>query len=408
MKRILVWMCVLTLFMTAAVLPTAAQGADCVWVSGFDYSHIQTGGVDGTLVYNAYEEDGSYVTGVLTAAGEQSRVPFTFDTWDALIADSDWQKTIHGDAGALCPYADTHGESTICPYLDVKLATLTNTQTGVTLENYYVPKEEITLLGDTVHFCWGRYGYESIVTLKWDGESRYMALQNDAGLWGAFDTVANEMATGYDYAAMSAFSGHYAKVSDGTAWGRLDMSGIYKTDYIYDNEESFSITEELRELSDGTWQVFDYDNTAISVAFDNTWSTVSYQARAHLLLVTETDGTMALYDLQGTKVAGFEGTDDVSHLQDACYKVERYPDENTYTGAALVRVDGVENPYSACTKGDVNANGTVNSHDARLMLRAVAEEIALTAKQATVSDMDNDGAVDTADVRVHLAALLAE
>lgn len=406
MKRFAAWLCALALLLAAAAMPTAAEGVTCVYVTDFVYSRIDAIGVDDTILYNAYEADGSYVTGILSAQGEQTRVPFTFATWDELVEDAAWKKTVHGDAGALCPYADTHVEETVCPYLQVVLVTLTNTQTGVTLENYYVPSEAAVLLGDTAHFCWGRYGYESPVTLRWDGESRYMALQNAEGLWGAFDTLHGEMVTEYTYAAMSAFSGHYAKVSDGTAWGRLDLSGIYETAYCYESEDAFSITEEVRELSDGTWQVFDYDNAAISGVFDNAWTTVSYSADAHLLLVTEADGTMALYGLDGTKVAAFAATDEVAHLQEACYKAERYPDENTYEGAALVRVDGVENPYASGTMGDIDLSGEAESYDARLMLRAITGAFDLTDKQATVADINGDAAVDSADVRALLRTLI--
>ncbi len=402
MKRMLACVCAAVLLTAAFAMPTAASGANEVWVSSYEYARIEAGGKNGTMVYTAYDQNGDYVTGMLTANGEQSRKAFTANAYDALFEEVVLEKTVLGDAAALCPYADTHGEHTVCPYLDVTYATVKNTVTGAVLDAQYMASSAKTTVGDKVHLCWGRYGFESPVTLKWDGESRYMAVKGENGLWAAYDAFAGKTVTDYEFADMSAFEGAYAKVSSGTAWARLDVSGIYALSYDYDSEDAFSVSEELRETADGTYKVFDPDNNAISVAFEGT---VTYDSKANLVSKTLADGTTVLYDLQGNEAARFDARDAVTHLQGACYKAERY-ENGAFVGAALVRVDNVYNPYATYVKGDVNTNGVADSYDARLALRAAAEATVLSEKQEAIADMNGDGAADTADIRVFMLSLL--
>lgn len=405
MKRMMACLCAMVMLFAVTAMPTTASGAQSVGVSDYVYARIEAGGVDGTMVYTAYEADGSYVTGAMTAQGEQSRVPFTAEAYDALFDETVLVKTVLGDAGALCPYADTHGEDTVCPYLDVKYVAVTNTVTDATLEGEYIESSARKTVGDTVHFCWGRDSFTSPVTMKWNGKSRYIALKNDDGLWGAYDAYAGKMVTAYAYAAMSAFDGSYAKVSDGTAWGRLDVSGIYPTMLGYTDEAAFSVAEELRVLADGTYQVFDPDNNAISVVFDGAWDEVSYDAAAHLVRATMADGTTVLYDLQGDEAGRFAATDVLTPLQSNCYKAERFTD-NAFVGAALVRVDGAYDPYAAYVKGDINTSGSADSYDVRLALRAITEMIELSDKQEAIADMNGDGRVNTVDARAQVQAIL--
>ena len=53
-------------------------------------------------------------------------------------------------------------------------------------------------------------------------------------------------------------------------------------------------------------------------------------------------------------------------------------------------------------KGDVNADGAVDSLDAAVILQADAELITLDDAQVAAADVNNDGAVDTLDASVIL------
>ena len=60
-------------------------------------------------------------------------------------------------------------------------------------------------------------------------------------------------------------------------------------------------------------------------------------------------------------------------------------------------------------KGDINTDGTVNSQDARIALRAAAKLVALDEAQTARGDMNGDGKVNSVDARIllRMAANLA-
>ncbi|MBQ3094045.1 MAG: dockerin type I repeat-containing protein [Clostridia bacterium] len=240
------------------------------------------------------------------------------------------------------------------------------------------------------------------MTLKWDGENRYMALKNGDGKWGVFDTEANAMVTDYAYDNMSAVYGDYAKVYNGTAWGRLDLSGATATAYVYDAEDAFSVKEELRSVGDGQWQVFNADNEPISVVYDGSWATVSYAAQPHLMMAEQNGGVTVLYDLSGTAVATFDASKNVRYLQGLCYAVEAYEASGALTGTALGVAEATVQPDDTVLAGDVNLDGTADSADVRLMLRYAAGLTTLTARQTAAGDVYADGRLNSTDARVLL------
>ena len=399
MKRVIAVLAAMMLL----CLPVTAQAAFS-YVTDFDYALIRSGGIDGAFVYGAYENDGAnYTMGLLTEDGEQSRTDWTADGWSALFAASDWAVTVHGDAGELCPYANTHKDSTLCPYLNVSLVTLTNLQSGVALENYYMQNSNLHIsTGSTIHLCFGNYVYTSPETLKWDGESTNIAICDEQGCWGVVDALTGEMLTPFAYEAMSAVYGDYAKVSNGTAWGRLDVSGATETAYMYDSADDFSVTEELREIADGQWRVFNADNEPLSVIYDSTAQALTYAADAHCVLSVADDGTKTLLDLTGETVATFDATQKVLHLDRTCYAIEQYNDSGAVVGVALASVAGVPEPNDTVLLGDVNLDGSVDSADARLILRHILGLQDLTQRQAFAADLTADGVVNSSDARALL------
>ncbi len=401
MKRILatIWISVML------CLPVSAQTA--LVMTDFDYADLRSGGVNGTFVFAAYENDGTtYKMGLLTEDGEQSRTAWTADGWNALFAPSEWTVTVHGDAGALCPYADTHTESTLCPYLDVASVTLTHRETGVVLRERYMilPKKTVTS-GGSLHLCFGRYGYASPETLRWSGNGTRVALRNEQGLWGVYDAQTDAMLTGYAYADMSAVYGDYVKVSDGTAWGRLDLSGATATTYAYAAAEDFSVTEELRHVGDGQYRVFNADNEPISAVYTLSATSVTYSPQSYTVLCVYDDGSKALLDLAGNTVASFDTLQKVRYLDRACYAVEQYTERNTLIGVALAQVTQAVTPNDTVTGGDVNFDGVCDSADARLVLKRAMDLTVFTERQTLAADLTADGRINTADVRAIIVGL---
>ena len=395
------------LVMVLCCLPVSAQSS-FTYVTDFDYAVIRDGGTDGAFVYGAYENDGQdYVIGLLTEDGEQSRTAWTAEGWSALFASSDWDMTVHGDAGSFCPYAGTHRSGTLCPYLDVSLVSLTNKKTDVTLENYYIQNtQKHVSTGNTIHVCLGNYQYKTPETLRWDGESPCVAVRDEGGFWGVFDTRTNAMRTAYAYDDMSAVYGYYAKVFNGTAWSRLDLTNATKKAYIYASPDEFSVTEEAREIADGQYRVFNADNEPISVVYKLDAETVVYEPQSHLVLSTAKDGTKTLYDLSGVTVAVFEPSQKVLHLENTGYAIENYSDRGTVLGVALATVKDVVKPDDTILMGDINFSGAVDSTDARALLRRVTGAEHLTARQKLAADSNADGVADSADIRALMISLI--
>ncbi len=397
MKRAL---CVLLACLLVTACPMTASATALMQVTDYDYASMQTGGHNNTIVYTAHEDSGAFVMGTLTADGEQTRTVHSFAGWDSLFASPLWKTTVHGDGTPLCPYGQTHADNTICPYMELNRVTLENTLTGVTLENHYLLSGvSQTLPSGTVHFCFGRYGYKQADTLRWDGESRYFALKADNGLWGVFDATTDTMVVEPLYQDMSAVYGEYAKVFNGTAWARLDLSGRFVTRFVYESAEAFSVRDEVRAVGDGQWQIFNKDNEALSPVIEGAFVEASYAAAAGTLLVQNADKTKTMYDINGNVTASFAATDTVRWLQDTCYAVAQYTEGGVLRGIALWRADDVTTPADTVLKGDVNFDGRINSVDARLALRTVVEQGALTALQEAAADVSANAAVDSADVR---------
>jgi len=400
MKRLLAVLLAALLLTTCGMTVSAEE--TFVYVTDPVYSQIITGGVGDVLLFSAYEADGDYVIGTMNAEGELTRENYSSARWDELVEDAVWTTTVLGDAASLCPYAHTHIDTTVCPYTEIDLVTMKNVKTGVTLSNYYVPtKSLVPFPGTNAHICWGRYGYQSPETLKWDGESRYMSLKNSDGLWGIYDSETDRMVVDYQYSGMSAVYGSYAKVSDGEAWGRLDLSGATETVYAYPDEASFSIKEELRQLVDKKWQVFNADNEPVSAVFEGNFAKTQYAPAAHLLLVTNSDQTKTLYDLNGEVVATFDADTSVTYLQDACYAVS-----GATRGVALARADGIPVPDDTVRKADVNFDGEINSTDVRYVLRHTVGADTLTSRAQLAADVNDDGLVNTDDAREVLKMIL--
>ncbi|MBE6764105.1 MAG: hypothetical protein E7553_07145 [Ruminococcaceae bacterium] len=403
MKRIVAMVLVLLML----CVPVSAQSV-LKYVTDFDYAVIRNGGTDGTFVYGAYENNGEvYKMGLLTEDGEQTRTAWTADGWNALFEPSEWTVTVHGDAGALCPYATTHKDGTLCPYIDVASVTLTHKVTGTALENRYLyyPKKTVTD-GSTLNMCFGKYGYKSPETLRWDGVSTRVSLCNAQGLWGVYDVQTDTMLTELVYADMSAVYGDFAKVSDGTAWGRLDLSGKTPTVYSYARAEDFSVTEELRKIGDKQYRVFNADNEPISAVYEMSVTAVAYAPKAHTVLATYTDGTKALLDLLGNTVASFDTLEQVQYLDRACYAVEKNNERGAVIGVALAQMTDVVKPQDTVLVGDVNFDGVCNSADARMILANAMELQTLTERQTLAADVMQDGKLSTADARALLATIL--
>lgn len=403
MKRIVAIMLVVCML----CLPVSAQSA-LEYVTDFDYAVIRNGGTGGAFVYGAYENNGTaYKMGFLTEDGEQTRTAWSADGWNALFAPSAWSVAVHGDAGAFCPYAASHKSDTLCPYLDVALVTLTHTQTGATLKDryMYIPKKTVTD-GATLNMCFGMYGYTSPETVRLDGNATCVALRNEQGLWGVYDAQTDTMLTAYQYADMSAVYGDYVKVSDGTLWGRLDLSGKTPTTYVYENGNAFSVTEELRTVGDGQYRVFNADNEPISVLYRMTVTAATYAPQAHAVLATYDDGTKALLDLAGNIVAQFDKTQQVLYLDRACYAVERYNERGAVVGVALAQVTDMVKPEDTVVKGDVNFDGVCDSADTRLILASAMELQSLTVRQSLAADITKDGKLTTADARALMITIL--
>jgi len=383
------------LLLLLSVAPVSAQSV-FTYVTDFGYATIRVSGNEGQFAFGAYEGD-DYKIGTLTADGEQSRTDWTADGWNALFAPSVWKLTVHNDASSLCPYAHTHGENTICPFQDVSLVTLTDTRSGAVLDRYYIsyPVQHISS-SSSVHVCWGRYGYKSPETLKRNGDSARVALVGENGLWGVYDTASQAMLTDFAYQGMIAVYGDYVKVYNGEAWGRLDLTGTYDTVYTYAKETDFSVTEELRQLADGTWQVFNEHNTPISAVFDEADTTYTYHPQSRLVTATAADGSQTLADLGGNTVASFTSTQKITYLEGTCYAVTQYTSSGAVSGVALATAQGA----LPILYGDVNDDGVCDSADVRLILRFIVDVETFSPQQRALADMNGDGAVDSADVRL--------
>ncbi len=397
MKRVL---CVCLACLMLMACPLSASATVLTQVTDYSYASMQTGGVEGSIVYTAHDESGALVMGTLTADGEQTRQAHTFAAWDSLFAPKLWKTTVHHDGTPLCPYGSSHAENTICPYMELACVTLENTETGVRLENYYIPSGVSQILpGTNIHFCFGRYGYKGAETMRWDGESRYFSVKNADGLWGVLDSASNTMVTDFVYTDISAVYGSYVKVFDGTAWGRLDLSGRFVTQFLYESADAFSVRDEVREVANGQWQIFNKDNEAISPVIEGAFLEATYIPTAALLLVRNVDKTWVLYDIEGNVTASFTAAEEVDFLQDNCFAVSRYTESGVLRGIALYRADDMTTAADLVEKGDVNFDGAINSIDARLALRTVLGQGALTAKQEAAADVSENGTVDSADVR---------
>ncbi len=402
MKRILATVLAMVMF----CLPVSAQSM-FDYVTDFEYATIRSGGMNDMFVFGAYENNGAvYKMGLLTEDGEQSRVAWTADGWNGLFAPSEWTVTAHEDAGAFCPYASTHKEGTLCPYRDVALVTLTHTATGAVLRERYMtfPKKNVTS-GGSLHYCFGNYQYTSPETLKWSGNGTRVALCNEQGLWGVYDAQTDAMLTEYAYADMSAVYGDYVKVFDGTAWGRLDLSGATETVYTYATAEEFSVTEELRSLGGDRYRVFNADNEPISAEYTLAATSVTYSPQAHTVLCVYDDATKALLDLSGNTVASFDKTQKVLYLDRACYAVEQYNDRDALVGVALAQITDIVMPEDTVTAGDVNFDGVCDSADARLILQNAMNLNTFTNRQMLAADITADGRINTADVRALIVTL---
>ncbi len=393
MKRMLAICAVLLLL----CLPASAQGT-WQYVTDFSYTLIRDGGANGAYLFNAYEDDGTFVMGSLDADGEQNRTKWTADGWSAMFAPEKWTVTLHGDASSFCPYAASHSESVICPYMDVALVTLTNNESGDVLENRYLYRPKTYILSGGGAPCWGKYGFVSPETVKWDGKDSRVALKNADGKWGVYDTATKTMLTEWAYDGMSAVYGDYVKVYNGTAWGRLDLSGATDTVYEYAAENSFSVTEELREVENG-YRVFNADNEPISVVYDASATAYAYAADAHLLLVTAKDGTKSLLDLNGDTVSTFTKAQKAVYLSGTCYAVEQLTDNGAVDSVALAQAQDVPQPNDTVLVGDVNMDGVVDSTDARHILNYTVDLRTFTARQMLAADVTADGEIDTRDIR---------
>ncbi len=403
MKRWIAALCAMLCLL--AVVPASGVSAAAVYVTDYAYVQMKAGGVDGTILYTAYDENQSLMLGTMTGDGEQTREPYSAARWAALHEPSEWTTTVHGTAAALCPYADTHRDSTVCPYMNVILVTMTNTARNITLERYYVPSEAQTVLpGGTVHFCFGRYGYQAPLTLKWETGERYMALRRDDGMWQVFDTQSGTF-VGDTYAAMGTPCGEYVKVSNGNGWGRLDISGRLTTIFPYATEQAFSVREEARTV-DGGLQIFSKDNEAISPVIAGEFASFTYSDEAHLLSAVAADGTTAFYDVTGAVVASFAADQTVRHLRDTCYAVEKH-DGDALIGTALLRMDDTVHPDDTVVKGDVTLDGSFNTSDVRLiLLRALGSDVPLSHRREIAADMNDDGDITTTDAKLLMERIL--
>lgn len=404
--------------MTAAVLSLCllicfslsvyADGT-AAYVTGFDYTQIRTGGVGDTLVYGAYDQSGGYVIGTMDKTGELTREAYTADRFNSLFAPHEWTTVIKGDASALCPKASTHKDNTICPYLDVLLVDMTHSTTGAVFSDVYVEDTSINLLPDgSIHYCFGNYVYQSPITLKWDGSSRYLAHRNADGLWGVYDIDNNTMAKGYLYDDMSAVYGTVCKVFDGLAWGRLDLGSVAPPVFSFASEDGFDVIAKSCKQDDGTFVVRNGDDEIISSVFAASFADVTYIADAKAVLCTAVDGSKTLCDLSGTTLATFAADEDITHLQDDCFAVTKHTASGAIDGVALFVADGLSYPEGLVLTGDVDQSGEVSTTDARLILRYLVRVKPLTELQRLAADYNGDGAVRAQDVREMLMDVSTE
>ncbi len=387
---------------------SAVADSTAAFVTDFDYAQIRTGGIDGTFVYGAYDDSGSYVIGTMDKTGELTREPYAADRFNSLFAPREWTTVVKGDASALCPKASTHKANTICPYLNVLLVDMTNNTTGALFADVYVEDTTVNLLpGGAIHYCFGNYMYQSPITLKWDGSSRYMAHKNAEGLWGVYDIDNNTMVKDYLYQDMSAVYGTYAKVFNGTAWGRLDLRSVVPPVFSFANENDFRIVPEACKQDDGTFVVCNADDEVISAVFAD-FAQVTYFADAKAVLCEAKDGSKTLCDLSGQTLATFAENEDVSHLQESCFAVTKYTAEDAIEGVALLVTDDLSYPDDLVLAGDVDQSGDVNTTDARLILRYLVRMQPLTEIERLAADYNGDGAVRAQDVRELLKTIILE
>ena len=389
------------------LLPVSSASADAVFTlkTGFVYSELIPGGLGDTLIFTAHNGD-SFEMGLVDESGEQSRTLYDINGWNALFAAPDWEVTVVSDAGAYCPYASSHTDHTVCPYLDYTIIQLTYRPTGATLTNVCVPSSTPSLVPTgAIHFCLGRYAFETPETVRYNADNAKAALKNEAGLWGVYDAETGSMLTDFVYDDMSAPCGDRVKVRQGGKWGVLTLSGVDDPVYMYNSADDFSVTEEARMIKDGCWRVFDADNQPISVAFAFEGATVSYCPETHLLLATAADGTSALYDLTGQEVASFPATQTVRHLQGTCSAVENRSGD-AISGIALGVASGAPTSAgSVVLPGDADLDGVVATADARLLMRYRIGAIVLSNAQIAAADINGDGQADSQDVRCLLWTL---
>ena len=175
--------------------------------------------------------------------------------------------------------------------------------------------------------------------------------------------------------------------------------------YSYEHEADFSVTEEIREIADGQWRVFNADNEPISVVYETT-KTPSYIAKAKVVTVTATNGAQTLLDLKGDTVATFNTTQKLIYLDRAAFAVEKYNATGAVIGVALATVSGVPQPHDTVLKGDVNFDDVLDSADVRLIMKKSMKLVSYTERQTLAADLNGDGAIKTSDARALLVAML--
>lgn len=406
MKRGLSVLC--AAIMLVAVLPLAATAeATAVYVTDASYTSIAPSTQDGIFAYTAYDANGNQTIGTMNADGELTREAFSPERWDTLFDETEWTISVQGDASVFCPYEHTHSQGTICPYKQVALVTLQHKQTAVTVENVYMQSPSAPLLPDgLIHVCLGKYGYASPETFRYVEGERYAARRADNGYWGVFDMQRGCMITTYRYSDMSAVYGDYVKVFNGTAWGRLDLSGRMPTAYVYDSADAFSVREEVRAV-DGGWQVFSKDNEAMSPVIAGEFSAAIYAPEAAVAVLTAADGSATMVDLRGETVTTFTAQQQAAPLGGACFAVTNTSASGAVTGVALLRVDGAPTAAQTVIVGDVDLNGTVDTADARLILTSLITATVLSERQTIAADADGNGVIDTADARTVLQTVIS-
>ena len=203
------------------------------------------------------------------------------------------------------------------------------------------------------------------------------------------------------------------------AVGPKDYISLNAKDWSYDGAKMVATNDADGALvlsnTDGQWPSATLACAVTAKATDNLYYDITVNGQSSLMMkVNGQDVSLnsliaagSLDSGSGDIVGGgktFKGSIPVSKILDGGFEL---------TSVTLWAVGGAGDPSKVTVRelefrdpysgGDINGSGTIDSSDARLLMRYIVGKQTLTAQQIAAADVNGDGVADTNDVRLILA-----